>query len=509
MRSKKALKNMIFSIIHQIVNIVCGFIVPKLIISHFGSSINGLTSSIAQFLGYITLLESGFGPVIKSTLYKPIAQKDKKQIANILKTSEQFFKRIAYIFLIYIIILFFAYPTIINNEFSFIFTASLILIISVSTFAEYFFGITYRLFINANQENYVVSIIRILTRIANTVMIIILVRYYHSIHLIKLLSATIFVLRPIAQNIYVKRKYKIDLSIADKDYKIPNKWDGLAQHIAAVIHSNTDITVLTLLSNLLEVSVYSVYYLVVNGIKKIITALTGGIDASFGDMIAKNEIKNLNIKFRYYELFYYLIITIIYSCTFILIVPFIKIYMSGVTDVNYIRPLFAFLLVLAEFVCAIRQPYISITYAAGKFKETMKGAWVEAILNIVISVCLVFKFGLIGVAIGTLVAMLIRTIEFILYSSKNILHRSVFEVIKRNIIMASALLITYLFGSIFLKYYEINNYFNFIIAGLVIVSIAFVISIILNYIFYKQDFGGIKIMLKRITKGKSKVSEEV
>ena len=270
MRSKKALKNMVFSILHQIVNIVCGFIVPKLIISNFGSSVNGLTSSIAQFLGYITLLESGFGPVIKSVLYKPIAKKDKKEIANILYASERFFKRISYIFLGYIIVLFFIYPTVINNEFGFLYTASLIVIISISTFAEYYFGLTYRLFINANQENYVVSILRISTRIINTVMIIILVKYYHSIHLIKLVSASIFVFRPIIQNIYVKKKYKIDLSIASHNYKIPNKWDGLAQHIAAVIHTNTDVTVLTLLSNLSEVSVYSVYYLVVNGVKKII-----------------------------------------------------------------------------------------------------------------------------------------------------------------------------------------------------------------------------------------------
>lgn len=139
MRSKKAILNIIVSLLLQVVTLICGFIVPKLIITKFGSDVNGLVSSIAQFLAYISLLEAGFGPVVKAALYKPIANKDKKQIENILKASEKFFRVIALIFVIYLIILAFVYPTIVNTKFSFFYTMSLVVIISISTFAEYFF----------------------------------------------------------------------------------------------------------------------------------------------------------------------------------------------------------------------------------------------------------------------------------------------------------------------------------------------------------------------------------
>lgn len=66
----------------QITILICGFIVPKVIITNFGSNVNGLVSSITQFLAYITLLEAGMGPVVKSALYGPIA----KKIRNRLKT---------------------------------------------------------------------------------------------------------------------------------------------------------------------------------------------------------------------------------------------------------------------------------------------------------------------------------------------------------------------------------------------------------------------------------------
>ena len=105
MRSKKAVMNIVFSLLLQIITIFCSFILPKLIISAYGSNVNGLVASITQFLAFITLLESGFGPVIKSMLYKPIANKNKDEIARILKASERIFRVISFIFILYICIL--------------------------------------------------------------------------------------------------------------------------------------------------------------------------------------------------------------------------------------------------------------------------------------------------------------------------------------------------------------------------------------------------------------------
>lgn len=500
MRSKKAVRNIIISLLLQVVTVICGFIAPRMIIQSFGSSANGLISSITQFLAYITLLESGIGPVIKATLYKPIAQKDNKQIANILKASEKFFKTLAYIFVGYLVILCFLYPQIMDNQFSTWYTVSLVLIISISTFAEYYFGMTYRLFLQAEQETYVVSGLQIGTTIMNTIMIVVLIKLGANIQLVKLVSASIFVLKPILQNIYVKKKYNINLKEADNHYKLEQKWDGLAQHIAAVVHGNTDVTILTFLSTMAEVSVYSVYLLVVKGIKNLVQAFSGGIDASFGDMIAKNETENLNKNFKIYETFYFTLITIIFICTMILIVPFIKVYTQGVTDANYDRPLFGFLIVLAEFVHCIRIPYSSITLAAGHFKETKMGAWFEAGINIVLSILLVIKFGIIGVTIGTIVATFIRTIEFMVHSSKYILKRDMMINFKRLCIIALECIIAYIISYILFANYQVNTYFNWLIYAFMIGILASIVVLLINCIVYKQDIQGVIRLVKNLKK---------
>lgn len=281
MRSKKAIKNIIASLLQQAITIICGLILPRAIIKTYGSSVNGLVSSITQFLAYIVLLEAGIGPVIKSVLYKPIANNDKEQIEKILKSAQRFFNVISYIFIAYLCVLCLGYPRLVNNEFSTGYTVSLLLIISISTFAEYFFGMVYNLYLQADQKTYVTTNIQSATTILNTVLCIVLIKLGMSIQIVKLVSAFVFVLRPILQNLYVRKKYNINLRNVKEKYELKQKWDGLVQHIASVIHDNTDVTLLTILGETKEISVYSVYLLVLKGIKSLAQSLVNGVIASF------------------------------------------------------------------------------------------------------------------------------------------------------------------------------------------------------------------------------------
>lgn len=500
MRSKRAIYNIITNLAMQVAAIVYGFVIPKIIIDYFGSDVNGLVSSITQFLAYITLLESGFGPVVKAAFYKPIANKDNNVIASIIKTSEKFFRRIALIFVLYIIILCVVFPLIAKADFDAIFTISLVAIIAISTFAEYYFGMAYRLFLQAKQKTYIVSIIQAVTYILSVVAVVILALLGCNILVIKLVSGLIFVIRPLAQNIYVKRKYNIKFDGASSNYPIKQKWDGLAQHIAAVIHGNTDVTVLTIFTTLAEVSVYSVYYLVIAGVKRIVQSFNNGLDASFGDMIAKKEDDNLRKKFSAYELLYMIIATIVFTTTIVMITPFVEVYTKGVTDADYIRPLFGCLLAVSEFIWAIRLPYSSIALAAGHFKETRKGAWIEAIVNIVLSVILVFHFGLIGVAIGTIVAMLIRTVEFVYHANKYILKRSVWSSVGKIAVSVITTAVV-VFVMSFVNFESLDSFGAWIIRALVVFIIVSTTSFLFYFALYRKEFGIILKRVRRMMKG--------
>lgn len=501
MRSKKTIKNTFLSLLEDLVAIICSFILPKLILSHFGSVYNGLTTSITQFLACAVLLRSGIGGATKAALYKPLAENKKDEIDSILKATDNFMKKVGIILALSIIGFATIYPLIAKTEFTWFFTFSLFIIIGINTFAESFFGITYLILLQADQKLYVSSIFKIIGYIVNILLATILIMSGCSIHIVKLASAIAFCIHPLALNIYVKKKYKINKNVEPNNKAIAQRWDAFWHQVAVFVNNNTDVMVLTIFTNMLEVSVYSVYHLVISGLKRFITAFTQGIDAAFGNMIAKGEKKTLNEGLNIIELIIYSVSTFLFTCAIILILQFVEIYTKGITDVDYLRPTFAYILLAGQFFYSIRLPYQFVVSAAGHFKQTKKYAIGEVILNITISVALVIKFGLIGIAIGTFTGVLYKTIMYSNYMSENIVERSKLITLKKCIIS----IIEFLIVLGFVKAINLPvkvNYLNWLVNGIVTAVSSGIVIVIGISIFYKNDFKKLIIKLKNMRKRK-------
>ena len=497
-RSKRAMLNIIVSLLCQAFTLVCGLIVPKLLINNFGSEAYGATASIAQFLAYISLLEGGVGGVARAALYKPLAEGDKRTISKIVSEIKRFFRVIAYIFIIYVLVLACSFKSLSHIE-CFDWTGSFLLVIaiSISTVAQYFIGISYATLIQASQRTYITDIINISTMILNTFLVVCLVNFGVSIIIVKFVSSFIYVLRPISMYIYVKYKFKLPKDNCHESNYLKQKWEGLGQHIAYFLYSNTDIAVLTVLANLKIVSVYSVYYMVVTQVDNIVASFSSGMEALFGDMLAKKELNKLNNVFNYYETLISVIALILFSVTALLIVPFVSLYIKDISDVNYIQPVFAYVLIIAYLVTALRRPYHNMVIAAGHFKQTQIAAYGEAIINVIFSVLLVSKFGLVGVAVGTLVATFFRLFFYVIYLSSHICFRGVELFIKRMITNIIIFSLISMVGLLFCRTWDFSNYLMWAVAGLVLTIFAFLITIGVYWIVYKYD---ISFMFNKVLK---------
>lgn len=483
-RKKKLLFNTITSLAYQFITVVVGFILPRYYLKYFGSDVNGLINSITNFLGFITLLNSGVGMVVQSALYKPLADKDEDQVSRIIISSERFFQRIAYILIAYVVVLITVYPFAVKDSFSYVYTALLIGIISISSFAQYYFGLTYRFLLNADQRSYVQLIIDGVATIINTILVIGLIKIGGQLHLVRLVTSIVYVGQVICLRVYVKQNYKLNKELILNEEPIKQKWNGLAQHIASVILTNTDTVVLTLFSTLKDVSIYAVYHMVVNGVKTLVNALTAGLQALFGNMLARNEMKTLDETFSVVEWLMHTIVTIGFTMTAVLIVPFVQVYTNGITDADYIVPSFAIIITLAQGVYCIRLPYNMIVLAAGHYKETQSSAIIEAILNIVISIATVIKYGLVGVAIGTLIAMAYRTCYLAWYLKDHIINRSLSIFLKH--IIVDGISAIGIWGMTHCITISTNNYLGWVIMAIKTGIISLCIVGIVNFIFYRS-----------------------
>lgn len=495
-RSKRLKQNTIYSLILEITTIVCGFILPRLILTAFGSETNGLVNSITQFLAIIAFLELGVGAVVQSSLYKPLSESNNTKVSQIIVSANRFYRTIALVLLVYVIVLISIYPFISHSDFSWLFTGTLIAAMSVSAFAQYYFGVVDRLLLTADQRGYIQYNAQTITLIANTIACFILIKLGASIQLVKLTTSIIYLLRPLFLRWYVNNHYSIDRRITYAEEPIRQKWNGIAQHVAAVVLNNTDNIVLTIFSTLSNVSIYSIYYLVVSGVKQLFTSLTGGIQALLGELWAKEETENLLKTFNWTEWSLHTGGVFVFGCTASLIVPFVKIYTSGINDANYIVPTFALLLTLANGLHCLRLPYNIMILAVGHYKQTQSNYIIAASLNIIISIIAVNFLGLIGVAIGTLVAMTYQTIWMAWYDSKHLLHRSL-KYFAKQILVDSIIFICSFLTCKYLLNSDINSAIEWIVLAIEAMSIWFVISLVFNTMFYSSQ---IKTLARNMNK---------
>ena len=492
---KNAIVNIVASIIAQVITILCGLIVPRLLLSTFGSEANGLVASLTQFLNYIALVEGGLGSVVLTALYGPLAKKDNKEMSKVLSATNHFFKQIAIIFVIYVVVLSLTYPFIVKTSFSRLYIASLTVILAISLFIQYFFSITYKLLLQADQRMYIVQIVQIVSTITNLIVVYITIKVWPNLHVVKLLSTLLFVAQPIVFSNYVNKHYTIDRNIKFNKEDLPDRWSCFGQNLAYFIHENTDTVVLSLFTNLRLVSVYSVYFLVVNHLKSFFKSFSHAFAPMIGKAIAIDDQKNAIKYFDIYEYIVSSVATIVYGATIYLLPSFVMIYTKGIRDADYYQPIFSTIIVLAEMVYSIRDPYVSVVYAAGKFKETALSAYLEAVINIILSVALVKKFGLIGIAVGTLVGMLYRMIYLIYYIRKYLLVRPVFRTFKRCIISACTIYLSFLIMKV-VGDTGLSSIIIWVKNGILSVCIYMLVLLLLNLVFDRKTTLSMIEMLK-------------
>lgn len=508
MRKKKALINTAFSMILEVVTIIAGFILPRLFIRTFGSEVNGLVSSISNFIGYITLLQSGVGTVAKAAMYGPLAKKDHEKLCIIVRTVEVFFRKIALITVVYIFLLMILFPTVISPDSgSFFYTASLVAILGISTAAQYFFGITHQMLLEADQRSHIYSIIQIATVFFNTLVSVILIKTGCSVQIVKLGSATVFVIKPILLSIYTNRTYRLSRGYKADNSLIKQRWDGFAQAIAYFIHTKTDVFVLTIFARISSnvtlslVSVYGVYNMVTTGLTAFIRGIEKAVTSALGNIVALEERDHLINTFKIYNNFIHIICTIVFATTSITVFKFVSIYVKNVTDAEYIQYAFGYIIITAEYLYCLRLPYNSIINAAGKFKETKTSAIIEATINILISIILVSKFGLVGVAIGTFTAMAYRTISFIVYFSKNVIQIDIGIQIKRYAI-SFAIYGLLVFVSSLIDI-NISSFFMWIVYAAIIFAVTGIITLLINLLILRKETMSVIRTVLNISKKRS------
>ena len=475
--------NICVSALHQIVTAVCGLIIARIILQSFGSENNGLIQSVSQILGYTVLLEGGIGGVMRAALYKPLADNDSERITDIFQSGKSFFRKISLIFILFVVLLGCYIKLGIDTDFDWLYVFVMVLILGTNTYFGYYAAISHRLLLMADQKLYVIQLVQIISTGINLVLCIVSIHLGAGIHVVKLLTAGTAMLGPIFFCGYVRKHYSIAANTQRKAYRLPQQRDGVIHHLAYFVHRNTDVVLLSLFSNLENVSVYAVYHTVISVLEQLLASISSGIAGKIGEHWARKEVDELNETIDVYEVCNTALTFAVGVVCSILILPFVSIYTAGVTDANYSQPFFAALLICGSMVHCLMLPYSVTISAAGHYRETKPGAIGEVSINLVVSFIMVRRFGLIGVAIGTLAAMIFRLLYSVRYLSTAIVKRPIYKSVKcilPNIVLAV------LFIALFSAIGEVNaeNIGMLFISAIKVSAIVFPLFAMLNFILH-------------------------
>mgnify|MGYP007069864940 CR=1 FL=1 len=424
----------------QVVTALCGFVLPPLVIGTFGSSVNGMVSSISQFIAYLNIVEAGVGGASIAALYRPLALGDTAERNAILSATARFYNRSGVLFTLLIFALAFVYPLIVGGQVDRTQSALMVLVLGITGAAEFFLIGKYRVLLTADKKVYVISLVQMAALTVSTALSVALIKAGIGIVAVKLVSALVYLGRYVFLALYVQKRYAgLDFHAAPDTQAISQSRNVLVHQVGSLIVFNSPLIIITIFCSLKDASVYTVYAMVFSAVNQLLGSFSNGMQSFFGESLVTDAIERTRALFSRYETIFFLVEGWFYSMAYLLIMPFMHLYTAGMSDAEYMQPTLATLFVAVGVLNNVRNPAVQLINAAGHFRRTQWRSAAEAVINVACSAAGVLLFGFQGVLLGAVCSGLYRGTDLILYASRHILRSARAGVLSFAKIAGSAL----------------------------------------------------------------------
>lgn len=497
-RTDKFIKNSITTALYQIILMIANFATPKAVLMFYGSEMNGLVSSINQFMSCFSIVEAGLSGASVFALYKPLADNDREGISSIVSATKKFYYYSGYIFTLLVLIMAVIYPIFVHTELMNSHLLSLLIIIlGAKGFLDFFTLAKYRAILMADQRVFMVSIGSSVYIILNTMIICFLAYFRVNIIIVYGMAIIALLARSFLLRFYCRKNYPyINYNAKPNTKALDKRWDALfLQFVGAAQHGVPSI-IATFVTTLQSVSVLSVYMLIMNGINSVLGIFISGLQSSFGDVIAKNESKTLKNAYSQFEFIYLQLIAVVYGVSFIVIMPFVGLYTKNVNDADYMVYAVGFLSVLNGLLYNMHTPQGMLVQSAGHYRETRWRSATQALILVICSYIFALFMGIRGILIGMCLSNLYRTIDLFFYVPKYIINTEVRESFKNYLLMFLTIVIVFSLQFI-IKDTAITSWISWIIYSAIILILASATSLVICLIFNRREFINV---LRRIIK---------
>lgn len=481
-RTQKAIKNIYYNIANQIIILVLSFVSRSVFIWGFGVQFLGINGLFGDILSLLSMADLGFNTAMTYSYYKPLANKDYNKIAELTT----FYKKVYHLIAIFISVIGLCLipflPVLINLEKP-IEHLNLYYLLSLSNVVVSYLCVYKTTVLMADQKGFVIAKVSMLTNLLKTIIQIVSIILWQNYVVFLLIGTLISVGNNIYASHVASKLYPFinnsqkSISNQEKRDIFNNLGSVFLYKVSSVLLNATDNIIISMVVSTTMVGYYSNYLLLQTKITSIISLIFTSVTSSIGNLIVmENEKKRYEV-FNCEQSLSFIICGIVVPCYVLLVNDFINVWLGADFKLDIMVVL---AIGLNMYLTCVLQPLWSYREATGLYKRTKWVMVVCAILNIILSVSLGYRFGLFGIIFASAISRIMTYVwiePYILF--KEYFSKSAFKyylnlLLNIMVIIGTVVVVYYLSSFIAVKSF-ISWIFKAVIVGVISMFIVFVV----------------------------------
>ncbi len=458
-RTKNSFKNIINNNIYQLLSIILNFVVRTIFIKTLGEKFLGLNGIFTNILSILSLAELGIGTSMVYSMYKPIAKNDKNKLKELVSYYKILYRKIAIIIFLFGLSFIPLLKYVINidiNMSNIIMYYLLYLLNSVSSYL-----LLYKTsIVIADQKEYIIKKYDTIFLILKSLLqCFVLLKYNNYIlYLIIQLASTILV------NVFKSKKSEKEYEYIKEKRILPKEdrkeiWQNIKSllfyQIGNIMLNNTDNILISIILGTIYVGYYSNYYMIISAVAVLCSLIFTSLQSSIGNYNIKSNSKD---KLTLYKTLNFLAFFVYGFCSVMFLALFQDFIKFWIGSRYLLENNVLIIIILNFYVCGILYPNWCFRFTTNLFNMAKYAIIICSIINILLSIILGIKFGMVGILFATIISRLFTTFwyePYILY--KKIFKEKIRKYFKSQLFYFIILILSFFITSYLSTIIIINN----------------------------------------------------
>lgn len=424
------LKNALFGFGGQLLVTVVGIIVPRMIMSGYGSEMNGLLATLGQIFTYLSLLGAGVNQSSRNALYAPIRNGDRESMTDIVSVTQKYFNKVAVYYSGGVLLLSAVGPYVLKTSLDKPVVFFIILLEGAASVISLRCIESYNALLTADGRGYFISALTLFNKLAVYGLKIVLALCGVNILFVQVLGVVIALVRVAAYKHFMSKHYSwLKIKKVKDAQSLKDRNSFLVTQIAWTVFASTDMIILSIFVSANSSSVYNVYNMVFASLAMLLNEVYVNINYLLGRTYSES-VKEYEKYHDAYTSVFLGAMTMMMCVSAVMCLPFVRLYTRGITDTNYIYPALPIMFAVVQILSWSRYVSGNLTGLSGYAKQTSYISIAEAVINLAVSLVLVHFYGIYGVVIGTVAALPVKVIWCNYIADKKVMKRSPIKTIK-------------------------------------------------------------------------------